>query len=130
MKATHEVSVHYFPSVEEAELTWKRLEDGEEVSVTVPFPEGKGAQLVEVIEPCVYHPAVVGTAVSSERVDEFCETWINGNRKWVMGELNALSPASAMLVVGQLHVRLPMPEIISFMRMLTQNVSQLYMREG
>ena len=55
--AEYEISACYFPGTGEAELTWRRLSDGEQCAITVSVTEEQGNELVEVIGPCVYYNA-------------------------------------------------------------------------
>lgn len=56
-EAKFEISVCFFPRLEEVELTYRNIDSGKQCLLTLKCSKDQGEKLVEVIGPCVYYRA-------------------------------------------------------------------------
>lgn len=68
MEATHKISVVFFPTKLELELTWEDIETGQRVGITTKVPDLEtGEKIAKIVPPCVYHPAITRKELSNDQ---------------------------------------------------------------
>lgn len=75
----YKISACYFPKVSEVDLTYERISDSEQCSLTLSCTPEQGKELVRVIDPCVYFNASLDSSdhVSKSELRAWCEDEIN-----------------------------------------------------